>query len=77
MLIAAQLFHEGRCSGFCDRAQILDNVIARHANTVVADAESFGLLVNVNADLVAFTPDIQRTVFDGSKATLIDRVRGV
>ena len=68
LLIAAQLLHESRCSGFCDRAQILDNVIARHANTVVADAESFGLFININANLVAFATNIQRTVLDRREA---------
>ena len=72
-----QTRQEGFCAGTRDGAEIVDQLLAVHADAVVDHAERAGLLVGHDADLRRLAVGSQIWRRDRLVAQLVQRVRGV
>ncbi len=76
-LIPGQLLHEGGGAGLGNGTQMVDDLLAGHANTVVLDGQGVGLAVGADADTQLGLVFQQLRLGDGFEAQLVGRIRGV
>src|SRR5690606_26010233 len=75
LLVAAELLHKLRSTGFSDSPEVINDLITRHADTVIADRDGLGVLVKADADLQIGVPFVKITVRHRLKAHPARRIR--
>ena len=76
-LVPGQRFQELAGAGLGDRAEILDDLLAAHADAVVSDGDSTGLLVEVHVDAELSVALVEGFVGKRFEAQLVAGVRCV
>jgi hypothetical protein len=75
--IRCQALKELACTRLCDRADVLDHFLPRHAHAVIGDGDRARGLVVADADLQFGVLFEQRRVGERLESQLVARIRGV
>ena len=76
-LVARQLLHKGGGARLCDSAEVIHDLIPRHANPVIINSDGLCLTVRFNSDPVVTHSRTQVRIADDRKTMLINGVGSI
>ena len=77
LLITTELLHECSGSRLRNRTEVIDDIVSRHTNTVIANRQGLARFIDIDTNFITLATDVKSTIFDSCKPPFINGIRRV